>query len=453
MRHLKLLFILFALSAGGSLLAQEKETVYVFDLKDEIGPAAWRITQKAFLKADEIGATTILVRMNTYGGMVDYADSIRTKVLNYKGRSLIFIDNNAASAGALIAIAFDKIYMTRGAGIGAASVVNPKGEIMPEKYQSFMRGLMRATAQAKGRDPRIAEAFVDPDIDIPGIVPKGKVLTLTSSEAVKAGYCEAEVNNIAEVLKAEKLDNITLQVHETGLLDKVLAFLINPAVSGILILLIIGGIYFEMQSPGIGFALLVSVLAALLYFAPLYLEGLAAHWEIGLFIAGIILILLEVFIIPGFGVAGISGIIFVIAGLALSLVMNDWFDFTVTGSEKLSGALILVLGSMIISITLSVLLGKSIMKSGAFQRLVLQDEQKSQLGYVSGRQSGELINRVGIAKTDMRPSGKVEIDGKWYDAVSLDGYIVKGTDVLVEKQENYNVFVKKKTSENHMPVI
>ncbi len=422
------------------------DKVYVFDMKEEIGPSAWRLTKKAFENAKENQAGTVLIRMNTFGGMIDFADSIRTAILNAPFKTIVFIDNNAASAGALIAMACDQIYMKKGAGIGAASVVNPQGEIMPEKYQSYMRGLMRATAEAKGRNPNIAEAFVDPDIEIPGIVAKGKVLTLTSSEAVKAGISKAEAVNTEDVLRSEGLENAEVINHHVSLTDKLIAFLITPAVSGILILLIIGGIYFEMQSPGIGFALLVSVVAALLFFAPLYLEGLAAHWEIGMFIVGIILLLLEIFVIPGFGIAGILGIVCVIGGLVLSLVLNDFFDFTVTGSEQLSSAVMLVMGSMLLSVILSVILGKSLMKSPVFQRLVLQDEQRSQNGYVAGRQKEDVLNKRGVAKTDMRPSGKIEIDGKWYDAIALDGYIEKGSEVDVEKQENYNVFVRKRRS-------
>ncbi len=442
MQYLKHLLVVFTIFISSQVYSQ-KQVVYAFDMKEEIGPAAWRLTEKAFAHAQARKASVVIIKMNTYGGMVDFADSIRTKVLNSKIKTIVFIDNNAASAGALISIACDRIYMAKGSSIGAASVVNPKGEVMPEKYQSYMRGLMRATAAAKGRNPKIAEAFVDPDVELPDLKSKGKVLTLTSTEAINAGYCVAEVAGIEEILRKEGISNYQLVNHRVTTLDKILGFLISPAVSGLLILLIIGGIYFEMQSPGIGFALLVSVVAALLYFAPLYLEGLAQHWEIGLFFVGLILLLLEVFVIPGFGVAGILGIICIIAGLALSLVLNNWFDFTVTGTEKLTGALLLVFGAMVLAIVASVFLGKSIMRSPVFQRLVLQDEQRSQMGYVSGKQQGQLVNKTGIAQTDMRPSGKVEIEGKWYDAVALDGFIEKGNGVLVEKQENYNVFVRR----------
>ncbi|HEY0899049.1 MAG TPA: NfeD family protein [Sphingobacteriaceae bacterium] len=426
--------------------AQEKK-VYTFNLNEEIGPSAWRTTRKALDNATAQKADYILVRMNTYGGMVDYADSIRTALLESKIKTLVFIDNNAASAGALIAIACDRIYMRPGGSIGAASVVNPQGEIMPEKYQSYMRGLMRATAEAKKRDPRIAEAFVDPDIVIKGLVEKGKVLTLTTDEAIKVGFCNGRANSIADVLKAEKIGEYQIIEHKLTAVDRIINFLISPAISGILILLIIGGIYFEMQTPGIGFALLVSVAAALLFFAPLYLEGLAANWEIGLFILGVLLLALEIFVIPGFGVAGILGIIFIVAALTLSLVMNDIFDFTVTGSERLTGSFLLVVGSMVLAIIVSVIFGKAILKTSLFQRLVLQDEQRSQMGYSISQPHAELQSRHGIAKTDLRPSGKIEIDGKWYDAVALDGYIEKGSEIYIEKQENYNLFVRRASSQ------
>lgn len=444
-----LVVILYLLCVAGgpfSAKAQNRDKVYVFEMNEEIGPSAWRLTKKALTKAKEQQVAAIIIRMNTFGGMVDYADSIRSAVLNAQLKTIVFVDHNAASAGALIALAADKIYMSKGASIGAASVVNPQGEIMPEKYQSYMRGLMRATAEAKGRDPKIAEAFVDPDVEIPGLVAKGKVLTLTTAEAVRVGLSAGEKNDVAGVLAAEGLSGAELTEHQVTFIDRLISFLVSPAVSGVLILLIIGGIYFEMQSPGIGFALLVAVVAALLFFAPLYLEGLAAHWEIGLFVIGIILLLLEVFVIPGFGVAGIGGIVCIIAGLVLSLVTNDWFDFTVTASEQISSALLLVMGSMILAIAGCVVLGKSLLGTSAFQRLVLQDEQRSQLGYVSGRQKEVLVGKNGIAKTDMRPSGKIEIDGKWYDAVALDGYIERGSSVTVEKQENYNVFVRRQNT-------
>lgn len=424
-------------------IANAQTKVYQLNLKDEINPAAWRFTQKAFKEAESMKAEVLIIDMNTYGGMLDYADSIRTKILNAKFKTIVFIDNNAASAGALISIACDEIYMSKGATIGAASVVNGSGEVLPEKYQSYMRGLMRTTAQAKGRDPKIAEGFVDPELEIEGIKPKGKVLTLTTDEAIEKGYCKSLANSVDDVLKQAGYTNYTTEVYQPSTTDYIIGFLTNPAVSSVLILLMIGGIYFELQSPGIGFALLVAVVAGLLFFAPLYLEGLAANWEILLFIIGIVLLVLEIFLIPGFGVFGILGIICIMVALALSLVLNDFFDLSVSGSEKLVQSFLIVLGSMIGAIFLSVVFGGNILKSRMFQRLVLKEEQQSKEGYQVKKPNFELLGKQGFAKTDLRPSGKIDINGEWFDAVSNDGFIENGTDIVVYKIENYNLIVRK----------
>ncbi|MBK1441971.1 nodulation protein NfeD [Parapedobacter sp. ISTM3] len=422
----------------------QAQQVYRFDLKEDIGPNAWRTVKNAFAQAEQAKVDLVLIEMNTFGGMVNFADSIRVRILDSSVKTVVFINHNAASAGALIALATDRIYMSKGSSIGAASVVDQSGQVLPEKHQSYMRGLMRATAEAKGRDPKIAEAFVDPDVDLPHIKPAGKVLTLTSSEAVDVRLAEAEVASADAVLAAEGIRDPQITVHRITAIDRIIAFLINPAVSGILMLLIIGGIYFELQTPGIGFALVVAIIAAVLFFAPLYLQGLADNWEIALFIAGLVLILLELFVIPGFGVAGILGIICLVCGLAFSMVVNDYFDFSIGEPGMLFNSFLLVIASMVVATIVMVIFGKNLLRSRAFQRLVLQDEQRSQEGYTSSQKNSAIVDKEGKAKTVLRPSGKVEIEGKWYDAVALDGFIDIGEDIYVEKHENYNLFVRKK---------
>jgi len=436
------------LCLADSVQARQHKSVYQFHLNEEIGPAAWRKTAKAFDEAKNKGVDVILIELNTYGGMLNYADSIRTKIVAAPMKTIAFVNHNAASAGALIALACDKIYMVKGASIGAASVVNPEGEVMPEKYQSYMRSLMRATAEAKGRDPKVAEAFVDPDVVLPELKEAGKVLTLTTGEAVKIGLADGEANNLAEILTKENLQEPVVIRYQTTWVDQLINFLINPAVSGVLILLIIGGIYFEMQTPGIGFALIVAVIAALLFFAPLYMQGLADNWEVALFIVGLILLLLEIFVIPGFGVAGILGIIAVVCGLAFSMVPNEQFNFMPAAPNQLMTSFTIVIASTIGAVILCVIFGKSILKSNAFKRLVLADEQQSGMGYVSSVKDPDMINKEGITKTALRPSGKIEIEGKWYDAIALDGYLEKDTPIYVEKHENYNLFVRKKKEEH-----
>jgi len=358
-------------------------------------------------------------------------------------KTIVYINNNAASAGTLISLASDYIYMQSGASIGAAAVVDEKGAVLPEKYQSYMRGLMRATAEAKGRDPKMAEAFVDPSVSLPMYKEDNKILTFTSSEAVGAKLANGEVKNISQVYKDLDIPLANEKIYHRTTVDKIIAFLINPVVSGLLIMGIIAGIYFELQTPGIGFALVIAVLSAILFFAPLYLQGLADNWEIALFIVGVILLALEVFVIPGFGVAGILGITFVLCGLAFSMLANDFLDFKISQPGLLMNSFLIVIGAMVLSIVLMVIFGKNIMRTSAFKRLVLEDEQLASTGYTSAIIKSDMINKVGIARTVLRPSGKIEIEGVWYDAVALDGFIESGVEIYVERHENYNLFVRK----------
>ena len=202
----KLSILILFLILGLNSIAQTEDSVirkskliYQFAIQEEIAPPVWHRTQKAFEEAKAIHADFILIHMNTYGGQVDIADSIRTKILNSDIPVYVLIDNNAASAGALISIACDSIYMVAGANIGAATVVNQTGEAMPDKYQSYMRSMMRSTAEAKGRNPQIAQAMVDPRILVAGVIDSTMVLTFTPSEAIANGFCEAKVKSVSDI--------------------------------------------------------------------------------------------------------------------------------------------------------------------------------------------------------------------------------------------------------------
>ncbi|MBE0641051.1 MAG: nodulation protein NfeD, partial [Bacteroidales bacterium] len=357
----------------------------------------------------------------------------------------VFIDNNAASAGALISIACDSIYMREGASIGAATVVNQTGEALPDKYQSYMRAMMRATAEAKGRDPDIAQAMVDPRIAIPGVIDSGAVLTFTTSEAIANGFCEGKAETVDEVLTSAGLKDYIIIRQELNAMDKIIGFLVNPFVSGILIMLIIGGIYFELQTPGIGFPSAAAVLAALFYFAPLYLEGLAAHWEILLFIVGVILLAVEIFALPGFGVAGISGVILVVGALTLAMVDNIGFDPSTFRARGLVMAFFTVIISSFLAIILSFWLGQKLFSTPRlFGHLALDTTQQSSEGYVAAVDEYRvMIGRTGLAYTILRPAGKVEIDGEIYDATAETGYIEAGTPVEVVRYLNAQLMVRK----------
>ncbi len=467
--HILIILSILLVSAqqAGNMDENQKDTtlVYLFEIKENIAPPAWRLTKRAFDEADEMNADLVLIHLNTYGGMLDAADSIRTKILNSDIPVWVFIDNNAASAGALISIACDSIYMRPGGSIGAATVVNQTGEVVPDKFQSFMRSTMRATAEAHGRDtvisgsdtivswhrdPSIAEAMVDPSIFVEGISDTGKVLTFTTEEAIRHGFCEGHAENIEEVLESAEVGNYEIRRHKTTGLDKIIGFLLNPMISGILIMILVGGIYFELQSPGIGFPLAAAVIAAILYFAPLYLEGLAENWEIVIFIIGLILIAVEMFAIPGFGVAGIAGIILVIAGLTLAMVDNIVFEleWNIAFAEVIKRFFIVVT-SMFLSLIISLYLGKHLFTSKAFAGLALDSNLNTEDGFLGVEsQQKELIGRTGIVESDLRLGGKVVIDDEIYDAVSEYGFIDKGEKVRVTRYETGQIYVIKVDEES-----
>jgi membrane-bound serine protease (ClpP class) len=416
------------------LQAATPQKVYVFDLKDEIGPSALRMVQKAFDEAADQKADVILIRMNTYGGLLDKADSIRTRILHAPVPVLVFIDNNAASAGALIAIACNKIYMRKGSNIGAASVVNQSGELAPDKYQSYMRSMMRATAEARGRNPLIAEGMVDGKTVVPGINKEGQVITLTADEALKHGYCEGIAESTDEVLQAAGIQNYTLSEQRVSTLDRIISFLINPAISGVLILLILGGIYYEMQAPGLGFPAVVSIVAAVLYFAPLYLEELALNWEILVFFIGIVLVMLEVFFFPGFGVAGVSGIVLITGSLVLSMIRNVDFDFSLSSDEEVLRALLTVFFSISGFIVFLIVFGRTVMRSSPFQKMVLHTTLADAKAPVEPEQTFSLLQQTGLALTDIRPMGKADVNGNVVIVHSVSTFIPKGSRVQVVRE-------------------
>ncbi len=352
--------------------------------------------------------------------------------------------------------------MKPGGKIGAATVVNQTGEQVPDKYQSYMRATMRATAEAHGKDtlvsgndttymwhrnPAIAEAMVDPKLYVEGISDTGQVLTFTASEAIEFGYCEGTAESLKEVISKLGIKEYELKSYTPSGMDKAIGFLINPMLSGVLIMIIIGGIYFELQSPGIGFALAASVIAALLYFAPLYLEGMAENWEVILFIVGVVLMMVEIFAIPGFGVAGVAGIIAMITGLTLSLVDNVVFEdpeFTGEGLGLLMKSLSLVLVAALLGLILSLWTTKKLLTTSAFSNLSLKSEQQVDKGYIAvDTEQQSLVGEPGVAHTVLRPSGRVRVNEKIYDAMAEYGYIEKGESVKIVRYESGQVYVVK----------
>ncbi|HBK88389.1 MAG: NfeD family protein [Cyclobacteriaceae bacterium] len=439
------LFTLIFFLACFGLSAQQKTKVMVMEIKSEIDPRMMRYVTLALEHAEKTNADYIIVDMDTYGGVLTDAKDIVDKIMNVKKPIWVFVNSDAASAGALISIACDSIYMAPGASIGAATVVEGAGgNAAPDKYQSYMRSIMRSTAETNGRDPRIAEGMVDQDLVIEGVKEEGKVITFTTAEAMKHGYCEAKVESIEEILKRNKIDNYEIERFKLSATEKIIAFFLNPFISGLLILVIIGGIYFELQTPGIGFPLFAAVIALVLYLVPYYLNGLAEYWEILALLAGLVLLAVEIFILPGFGVAGVLGIAFTVGSLILIMLNNDFFNFDFVPLGDIVVAMFATLGGISGSVLLLFLGGARLSQTRAFSRIALTDTQQAEKGYTSTTHSASLQGKVGTAFTVLRPSGKVLIDDVVYDAFTRGEYLEQGDPVEVISTESSTLRVRKK---------
>lgn len=421
----------------------EKKKILVGKIDNNIDPRTNRYSKLLLEEASNKNYDIVVIEMDTYGGAVNDADDIRTRILDFEIPIYVWINKDAASAGALISIACDSIYMSSGASIGAATVVTGDGAQAPDKYQSYMRSIMRSTAEAKGRDPQIAEAMVDEDITVDSISMEGKVITFSTKEAIKYGFCDAELNSVDEIMVRQGIDDYEIINFELGSTEGIISFFLNPIVSSILILLILGGLYFELQTPGIGFPIIASITALILYLVPNYLNGVAENWEIIMFFVGIILIILEVFIIPGFGIFGITGLFTSIGSLILIMLNNDMFDFTFVLSKDIVSSSLSVLISVFSFLLIILFGGIKLTDTKTFKNIALSETQEVSKGFISNRYSNDLIGEKGISFTVLRPSGKVIINDKIYDASTEDGFIEKNQKIIITSTEGFSLKVKK----------
>jgi membrane-bound serine protease (ClpP class) len=435
--------LITALLAISCCTLAQKPKVMVMEIKAEIDTRTSRYVKLALTQAEKIKADYVIVDMDTYGGVLTDAKEIVDLIMDFKKPIWVFVNSDAASAGALISIACDSIYMSPGASIGAATVVNGSdGAAAPDKYQSYMRSIMRSTAEENGRDPRIAEGMVDENIVIDSVKQAGKVITFTTTEAIAHGYCEAKVESIKEILERNKVKNAEIEVFELSTTEKIIAVFLNPFISGVLILIIIGGIYFELQTPGIGFPLFAAITALVLYLVPYYLNGLAEYWEIITLFIGIVLLLAEIFIIPGFGVAGVAGITLTVVSLILIMLNNDFFNFEFVPLGDIVVAAFATLGGLTGGMLLLFFGGAKLTNTKAFQRIALMDTQQKSQGFTVNSEAALMIGKKGVAFTILRPSGKIMIDDQIYDAFTRGEFVEKGQLIEVISTEGVTLKVR-----------
>lgn len=440
---LAMMLVLMAFSTLDPV-GDERGPVYVVKVHGLIDNGLHRYIERGISLAESNNATGLILHMDTFGGLVDAADKIRKNLLDTEIPTVTFIDKNAASAGALISFATDYIYMAPGASIGAATVVDGGGQKADEKMQSYMRGLMRSTAEATGRNPGIAESMVDENIEIEGVVAEGVLLTLSSTEAVDLEMAQAVLRNLEEVLGEMNWADIEkIYVRETTA-EQILRFLANPIMSSLLMMMMLGGMYFELQSPGVGFAGAMASVGAILFFAPLYIMGFAQPWEIILFFLGVVLIITELFFLPGFGVPGILGITLVIFSLAASMIGNVGFSFP--PMEYMTRAIWTMAVTLILSILMMFSLGKYLPDNRMLKRLVLLDSTSKEQGYTPSESKDDLMGKQGVTITALRPAGIALIDDQRIDVVSQGDFIENGARVKVVNTTSNRVMVSRVTS-------
>ncbi|MBK7497611.1 MAG: nodulation protein NfeD [Ignavibacteriales bacterium] len=427
-----LIVILFALTT----FAQQK-TVYVAYIDTEIGLGLAPYISRVISEAEQNNADAIIFKINTFGGRVDAATQIKDAILSSKVLTIAFINNRAISAGALIALSCNKIVMVPGSSIGAATVVDETGQKVGEKYQSYMRSEMRSTAEKNGRRTDIAEGMVDERVVVEGLSDSTTLITLTSEEAHKYLIADTVLTSFNELLSAFDLKNAEEVSITSNWAEDVVKFLNNPIISSILIMIGFFGLMAEIKTPGWGVAGTTGLIALTLFFGSSYILQLASILEILLFVVGLVLLLAEIFVIPGFGIAGISGIILIFASIFLSLLGSEPF----IDMHAISIAIIQLSGSMLFALVGMFFLVKYLPKSTAFNKLVLSESEKAEHGFVSYPSEKDLVGKLGIAFTTLRPGGTAVIDDRRIDVVADSEYIDKDVKIKVLRVEGIKVVV------------
>jgi membrane-bound serine protease (ClpP class) len=437
---LKIFFkTIFAILIFSSIIyAQKKVHIAYIDGEIDLGMAPY--ISRVVSDAEKDKASAIIFKINTFGGRLDAATQIKDAIIGTDILTIAFINNRAISAGALISLSCKKIIMVPGGSIGAATVVSQTGEKVGEKYQSYMRSEMRATAEKNGRRTDIAQGMVDERIVIPGLVDSTQLVTLTSEEALKYGIADTLLNNIDEVFAYFHLQDAEKIYQKANWAEDVVRFLNNAIVSSILIMIGIFGLIAEIKSPGWGVPGTAGIIALALFFGSSYILQLASIIEILMFVVGLILLLLEIFVIPGFGIAGISGIILIIASLFLSLVGPD----PSLEPGIISRAIIQLSVALLFALILIFLLVRFLPKSNIFKKFILSEEEKAHAGYTSRTLLSELLGAEGISLTTLRPAGTAEFNGKRVDVVTDSEYIEHGKPIIVTAVEGMRVVVREK---------
>lgn len=444
-----LLLSLGLLAVPASSPAQaDKRVVHVAPIEGVIDLGLAPFVRRAIDEAAQAGAAALVLEVNTFGGRVDAAVQIRDALLNSPVKTIAFVNKRAISAGALISLAAEHLVMSGGSTIGAATPVQagaPGAAAQPvqEKTVSYVRKEFRATAESRKRPPLLAEAMVDADVEIKGVIAKGKLLTLTTDEALKHKLADFRADTLESALEKLGLGGAELRRASPNWAENVVRFLTHPVVSSLLISIAMIGILIELRTPGFGIPGAAGVTSLALFLWGHWLVQLAGWEELLLALGGVVLLALELFVIPGFGIAGILGILALLAALVLSMLgTGDTPQFMMLAATR-------VVFALLAALVASLVLLRYLPRLPFGRRFVLQTGLASARGYASAPESDRRwLGRKGRASSPLHPAGIAEIDGQRVDVVS-DGELVEaGEFIEVIRVDSNRVVVRRIVNPN-----
>ncbi len=419
-----IILMLILLTTSTIAFGESKGNVYVIPIEGEINKATYSFVKESMEGIDPNTTDAIIFDIDTYGGLIDQAINIKDLIVSSPVPTISYINNKAVSAGVLISIAADDVVMTSSATIGSAETIPNE-----EKVLSMWRGVLRDTAQLKGKDARIIEAMADKDIEIEGIIEKGKLLNLTSLEAEEYGISDLTANTYEEILEHFEIEEAKIVEIKENLKVKLTKYIASPYIASVLLTLGFVGMVIEILTPGFGFGGTISIIGFGLYFGGNILAGNSEWTSLILFITGLILLVVEV-IVPGFGLPGIGGILFVFLGVVLAV-------------DSVSTALFSLSVAIIVTALVTVFLVRMGFKTKLISKVVLKSNHTTERGYLSTDSMDMYIDRIGISQTELRPAGFIIIDGMKLDALAESGYISKDTEVRVVRVEGSKIFVRR----------
>ena len=416
---------------------QNESTVYRVPVTGEIELGLAPYIQRAVKEAAEVGAAALILDIDTPGGRVDAAEIISDALTDSEVPVYSLVNRRAYSAGALIALSTSRIYMRPASVIGAATPVDGTGTKAPEKIVSAMRSQMRALAESNGLEPEVAAAMVDEDIEIDGVVESGKLLTLTTEEAVEIGYAEA-IEDLDALLVELGHEGATVVTLELNWAERLVRFFSSSVVSPFLLSLGFLGLLIEIRTPTFGLAGTMGLISLGLFFGSNMIVGLAGLEDVLIVGAGLVLLGIEAFVVPGFGIFGVAGVVAILTGLYMSLLGNipTMPDFT-RAAWVLTSSMLLLIGSAWALIR-TLPSSSRLAESGIF----LLAKTTSATGYESAEVRSDLVGKHGTAITDLRPAGTALVGDERIDVVSESEWISAGTPVKILSAEGYRHIVR-----------